>query len=40
MSIDIDDRIQTRGLIENIYPCNEVLEISLGYCEPDGAQGE
>nr|DAH14594.1 MAG TPA: hypothetical protein [Bacteriophage sp.] len=29
-----DGRIQTRGRITNIYPCNIIHEISLGYCEP------
>lgn len=32
--------IQTRDRIKNIYPCNIIHEISLGYCEPNGVQGE
>ena len=40
MSIGIDDRIQTRGLITNVYPCNIIHEISLGYCEPNMVRKE
>ena len=29
-----------RGWITNIYTCNIIHEISLGYCEPNGVQGE
>nr|DAG50202.1 MAG TPA: hypothetical protein [Caudoviricetes sp.] len=38
--VTADTGIQSRDLITNIYPCNRIHEISLGYCEPNGAQGE